>query len=70
MNRNRVESSSLAAVGYDADREILEVEFRHGAVYQYQGVPLSAFDAFMTAKSLGRHFVVHIRNAYPAVQIE
>jgi len=39
MKRQAVESSNLASVGYDVENEILEVEFKHGRVYQYFDVP-------------------------------
>ena len=49
MKRSRVESSSIAAVGYDLADSTLEVEFRSGAVYLYSGVPKPVFDALMAA---------------------
>jgi hypothetical protein len=33
--RTPVESSNIASVGYDKENQILEIEFHHGAVYQY-----------------------------------
>lgn len=30
MQRQRVESSNLASVGYDKNSQILEIEFNHG----------------------------------------
>jgi len=39
MKRQPVESSNLASVGYDAARQILEIEFNHGGIYQYYDVP-------------------------------
>ena len=35
MKRQSVESSNLASVGYDEEKQILEVQFKHGGVYQY-----------------------------------
>jgi KTSC domain len=34
-----VESTTLATIGYDEAGELLQLEFRSGAVYQYLGVP-------------------------------
>jgi hypothetical protein len=31
MERESVSSSNLASIGYDAENEILEIEFNHGA---------------------------------------
>lgn len=39
MQREDVVSRSLASVGYDLDRRVLEIAFHSGAVYHYQNVP-------------------------------
>jgi len=39
VKRSRVVSSSVAAVGYDEESRILEVEFVDGRVYRYVDVP-------------------------------
>lgn len=39
MNRNPVSSSNVKSVGYDSESSRLEVEFHHGGIYQYYGVP-------------------------------
>ena len=52
MEREPVESSALASVGYD--RDVLEVEFVNGSVYQYVGVPVWVYEALMMAQSYGR----------------
>ena len=41
MQRQPVESSSLASVGYEERTRTLEVEFHNGGVYQYLEVPAS-----------------------------
>lgn len=64
MHRKYVQSSNLLTVGYDEAALILEVQFRHGGVYQYEGVPLSEYRALMTAGSKGSYFDRHIRNKY------
>jgi hypothetical protein len=64
MKRQSVESSNLASVGYDAENEILEVEFKHGGVYQYLDVPQNVFEELMDAGSHGVYFSANIRNDY------
>lgn len=64
MNRQSVESSNLASVGYDAENEILEVEFKHGGVYQYFDVPQNVYEELMNASSHGVYFSANIRNDY------
>jgi len=64
MERKSVESSNLASIGYDAENEILEVEFKHGGVYQYFDVPENVYDELMNADSHGVYFSANIRNDY------
>lgn len=69
MKRQRVDSTSLAAVGYAPNTHTLEVEFRHGACYRYFAVPQCAFDALMAAPSMGAFLNTHIKNRYPYERI-
>ena len=69
MDRLPIQSSNLEAVGYDADNLVLEVEFKSGSVYQYEGVPISVYDALMVAPSAGRYFYDAIRDKYPTTQV-
>jgi hypothetical protein len=65
VDRLPVSSSNLASVGYDEVGQVLEVEFRHGGVYQYTGVSKSVFDELMAADSLGRYLATRIKPRYP-----
>lgn len=64
MERQSVSSSNLASIGYDAEYEILEVEFNHGGVYQYFDVPEDVYQELMDAPSHGVYFSANIRNDY------
>jgi hypothetical protein len=64
MQRQRVSSSNIASVGYDADAAILEIEFNDGSVYEYYDVPESVYDGLMAASSHGKYFHGHIRDVY------
>lgn len=63
MKRQSVSSSNLASVGYDAENEILEIEFNHGGVYQYYDVPESVYRGLMSASSHGQYFDRNIKKA-------
>lgn len=63
MKRTSVSSSNLASVGYDSNTQILEVEFLHGGVYQYLGVPPSVYAGLMTASSHGSYLDQHVKKA-------
>ena len=65
-----VSSSALRAVGYDAERRILEIEFQNGAVYCYYDVPAEVHLGLMAADSHGRYFNQQIRGAFRYKRIE
>lgn len=64
MERQSVQSSNLASIGYDAESEILEVEFNHGGIYEYLDVPSDVYEELMDADSHGVYFSANIRNNY------
>ena len=51
MERKRVNSSRIRAVGYDAKTQDLEVEFSDGKVLAYKGVSNEVHRGFMAAPS-------------------
>lgn len=69
MDRLPVDSSNLAAVGYDPETRTLEIEFRNGRVYRYFDVPSDVYEELMAADTLGGYFNRNIRNRYPFEQI-
>jgi hypothetical protein len=60
-----VESTTLAAVGYDENLKRLQLEFCSRAVYLYFGVPAPVVEALLDAPSKGRYFNGVIRGRYP-----
>ena len=64
MQRTPVDSSALASIGYDRIEEILEIEFRSGAVYRYIGVPYVVWSALIEAESHGRAFSELVRRRW------
>lgn len=69
MLREPVSSTSIAAIGYDDDSEVLEVEFVSGSIYRYRGVSQDMFEDFRQAPSKGAFFNQHIKDAYPWEQV-
>jgi hypothetical protein len=56
MQRTRVDSTSIASIGYWEARRELEIEFReNGRVYCYFDVPKVEYAAFMIAESKGTY---------------
>jgi KTSC domain len=54
MLRSRVQSSSIATVGYDEEQQILEIVFTDGRVYHYLDVPPERALSLLRAESKGR----------------
>lgn len=58
-----VESSTISAVGYSEEKNVLQVQFNGGGVYQYYAVQKRRFDGLLKAKSKGEYFHKHIKLA-------
>lgn len=65
MNVTAVESTTLASVAYDDARELLQLEFRSRAIYQYFGVAPAVHAALLGAPSKGSYFNRVIRGRFP-----
>lgn len=68
-----VASSNIAAIGYDAARELLRVEFLSGSVYQYENVTPADHAALMAASSHGSHFSRYIKahpDRFPCTKVD
>ena len=51
-----LESSVLRAARYMEEQELLDLEFRTGAIYRYFEVPLHQYRALLSADSHGLYF--------------
>ncbi|HSK95041.1 MAG TPA: KTSC domain-containing protein [Euzebyales bacterium] len=59
-----VDSSSIAAVGYDPATRVLHVRFVSGRAYLYHDVPPSTYAALLRAESKGAYFNREVRDAF------
>lgn len=59
----------ITSVAYDAKKEILEVKFKQGQVYQYFEVPSKVFEELLEAESKGRYMRSHVIDCYPYVRV-
>ncbi len=59
-----VSSSMAAKVGYDCEREILQIEFNSGLVYQYADVEPETWECLQSADSIGRFYNEEIKGNY------
>ena len=69
MINNMVLSREIEWIGYEHKRNMLQVEFIVGAIYQYENVPETVYQEFLTAPSHGRFFESNIKNKYQVRKI-
>lgn len=62
MEMVAVESSNVAAIGYDTNNGLMRVEFKNGVVYSYPNVEPREHTALMGAVSKGAHLARQFRN--------
>ena len=70
IQRQAVDSSALAAIGYSKRLEALEIEFRDGLIYRYTGVPLRMYRELISAESKARFYNKNIRGKYYCVRVK
>ena len=70
MERKRVNSSKIRAVGYDPKSQLLEVEFSDGKLVHYRGVSPEVHRQFMAAPSPASFFEDKIDESYPSSRIK
>ncbi|MGE4064214.1 MAG: KTSC domain-containing protein [Rhodospirillaceae bacterium] len=58
-------STVIRRMEYDAEEQVLEVEFTSGSVYEYLGVPRAVYEGFKASRVRGRYFVHHLRDNFP-----
>jgi hypothetical protein len=66
MERKRVNSNKIRAVGYDSKSRVLEVELRDGAVIAYSGVSQEVHRQFMNAPSPTSYYEDKIADDFSA----
>ncbi len=70
MERKKVNASKLRSVAYDANGQVLEIEFSDGKIVQYSRVPSEVHRRFMAAPSMGSYFEDNIAEGYSARRIK
>jgi hypothetical protein len=62
IERNSVESSNIASVGFCPDRKCIQVEFKSGAIYEYPDCDQKVYDDLMASESKGKFFYAHLKS--------
>jgi KTSC domain len=58
------ESSNIAGFDYIKERQILIVEFKDGARYNYFDVPEQVFEGMQSASSKGQYLAQNVKGVY------
>jgi hypothetical protein len=69
MDRKRVSASNIRAVGYDADKQLLEIEFSSGSIVQYSGVSPEVHRRFMSSPSPVSFYQDQIDENFPSKRV-
>jgi hypothetical protein len=69
VERKRVNSSKIRAIGYDPKSQVLEVEFSDGKVMAYSGVSPEVHRRFMSAPSPVSFYEDRIVEDYPGRRV-
>jgi len=69
MERKKVNSSSIRAVGYDERGRVLEVEFNDGRINQYTGVSPEVHRRLINSPSIVSYFRDSIEESFPAKRL-
>lgn len=64
MEMINVNSTNVAAVGYDGDSSTLQIEFNNGTTYQYFDVTEDVFTGLRDADSVGGYLAAVIKGVY------
>jgi hypothetical protein len=70
MKLTVVQSTSLATVAYDANRRLLQIEFRDRTIYRYVHVPADVHAALLCAPSKGSYCNRVIRGQFVSTRIQ
>ena len=64
MQRTPVNSEDILSIGYNAELQILEIEFNDNSVYKFVSVSAEVYTALMNAPDKYEYFIANIDTKY------
>ena len=64
MKRIAVNSDELLSIGYNAELQVLEVEFSNHRIYQFVRVSAAVYAALISASNITEYFKANISENY------
>jgi len=68
--KNKVKSSNIKTVAYDAKEKVLRLTFHDGSTYEYSNVPKRTHTNLLKAKSKGRYAYYNIYWNYDYARLD
>ena len=65
-----VHSTMANYIGYDSDRQLLQIEFKNGSVYEYEGVDEETWEDMLETNSPGRFYNREIKGNYRSRRLD
>ncbi|HAX79943.1 MAG TPA: KTSC domain-containing protein [Cyanobacteria bacterium UBA11372] len=65
-----VDSTMANSIGYDPDRQLLQIEFKNGSVYEYEGVDEETWEDLLETNSPGRYYNREIKGNYRSRRLD
>ena len=69
MTRTKLKSSNIISVGYSRERQVLEVEFPGGNVYEYYKVPEEFFHELCNHTNPGKYLSLNIKGNFEYMKL-
>jgi len=70
MKRIKVQSSTIAEIGYDIESKVLEVQFVKGTIYRYDDFGVISLCHLLFADSIGSYFMKNVAKVYNYEKVE
>ncbi|WP_129599663.1 KTSC domain-containing protein [Anaerophilus nitritogenes] len=69
MTKLEIRSYNVSSIGYDSEKEVLEITFISGETYRHHGVPQSVYDSLIQSQHIGYYLHYFIRTTYPYTKV-
>jgi hypothetical protein len=69
LERIDVFSPQISSIGYDSERQMLQIEFHDLCIYNYFEVPREHYEQCVCADSVEQYFQAHIENYFESDRI-
>nr|WP_281261843.1 KTSC domain-containing protein [Brenneria roseae] len=60
----------MFAIGYDAEKSLLEIELLNGSIYQYSGVARMIYEELMSSTNKYRYYSRYIKSSFAYEKIQ